>query len=35
MTHIAQYLEEVRTTIAAACRKVGRDPAEVRLVAVA
>lgn len=34
MTHIAQYLEEVRTTIAAACRKVGRDPAEVRLVAV-
>jgi len=34
MTHIAQNLEEVRTTIAAACRKVGRDPAGVRLVAV-
>jgi pyridoxal phosphate enzyme (YggS family) len=34
MTHIAQNLEEVRATIAAACRKVCRDPAEVRLVAV-
>jgi hypothetical protein len=34
MTPIAQNLEEVRTTIAAACRKVGRDPAVVRLVAV-
>jgi hypothetical protein len=34
MTHIVQNLEEVRTTIAAACRKVGRDPAGVRLVAV-
>jgi pyridoxal phosphate enzyme (YggS family) len=34
MTPIAQNLAEVRTTIAAACRKVSRDPAEVRLVAV-
>jgi PLP dependent protein len=34
MTHIAQNLEEVRTTITTACRKVGRDPAGVRLVAV-
>ncbi len=34
MTEIAQNLEEVRAAIAAACREVGRDPAEVRLVAV-
>ncbi|MHB9074290.1 MAG: YggS family pyridoxal phosphate-dependent enzyme [Desulfobaccales bacterium] len=34
MTQVAQNLEEVRTTIATACRKVGRDPAGVRLVAV-
>jgi pyridoxal phosphate enzyme (YggS family) len=34
MTQIAQNLTEIRATIAAACRKVGRDPGEVRLVAV-
>jgi pyridoxal phosphate enzyme (YggS family) len=34
VAHIAQNLEEVRRTIVAACNKVGRDPAEVRLVAV-
>jgi PLP dependent protein len=34
MTQIAQNLAEVRSTIAAACRKAGRDPAAVRLVAV-
>jgi len=34
MSFIAQNLAEVRATIAAACRKAGRDPAEVRLVAV-
>jgi pyridoxal phosphate enzyme (YggS family) len=34
MTHIAQNLEEVRATIATACRKKGCDPAGVRLVAV-
>ncbi len=34
MNPIAQNLAEVRATIAAACREVGRDPAEVRLVAV-
>jgi PLP dependent protein len=34
MTQIAQHLEGVRNTIAAACRKVGRNPAAVRLVAV-
>jgi pyridoxal phosphate enzyme (YggS family) len=34
MNPIAQNLEDVRNTIAAACRKVGRDPAAVRLVAV-
>jgi pyridoxal phosphate enzyme (YggS family) len=34
MNPIAQNLAEVRAAIAAACRKVGRDPAEVRLVAV-
>jgi pyridoxal phosphate enzyme (YggS family) len=31
---IAHNLEEVRAAIAAACRKVGRNPGEVRLVAV-
>jgi pyridoxal phosphate enzyme (YggS family) len=34
MTSIAKNLEEVRRIIATACSKVGRDPAEVRLVAV-
>jgi len=34
MNSIARNLEEVRATIAAACRKVGRDLAEVHLVAV-
>lgn len=34
MNPIAQNLAEIRAAIAAACRKVGRDPAEVRLVAV-
>jgi pyridoxal phosphate enzyme (YggS family) len=34
MNPIAQNLEDVRNTITAACRKVGRDPAAVRLVAV-
>jgi PLP dependent protein len=34
MTTIAQNLAEVRATIEAACRKVGRNPQEVRLVAV-
>jgi pyridoxal phosphate enzyme (YggS family) len=34
MTQIAQNLAEVHATIAAACRKAGRDPAAVRLVAV-
>ncbi|MFZ5448109.1 MAG: YggS family pyridoxal phosphate-dependent enzyme [Thermodesulfobacteriota bacterium] len=34
MTQIARNLEEVRNTIAAACRKAGRDPGGVRLVAV-
>ena len=34
MSSIAHNLEEVRSTIAAACRKVGRDPKDVRLVAV-
>ncbi len=34
MNLIAHNLEEVRTTIAAACRQAGRDPKAVRLVAV-
>jgi PLP dependent protein len=34
MTPIAQNLAKVRATIEAACRKVGRNPQEVRLVAV-
>jgi pyridoxal phosphate enzyme (YggS family) len=34
LTPIAQNLAEVRATIATACRKVNRDPEEVRLVAV-
>lgn len=34
MNPIAQNLDAVRQAIAAACRKVGRDPGEVRLVAV-
>ncbi len=34
MTQIAHNLEEVRRRIAAAARKVGRDPAAVKLVAV-
>jgi pyridoxal phosphate enzyme (YggS family) len=34
MSPIAPHLAEVRATIAAACRKVGRDPQAVRLVAV-
>jgi pyridoxal phosphate enzyme (YggS family) len=34
MTTIAQNLAEVRATIEAACRKVGRNPQDVRLVAV-
>jgi len=34
MTQVAQNLEEVRAAIATACRKAGRNPAEVRLVAV-
>jgi len=34
MSQIAQNLEEVRQRLAAAARAVGRDPAEVRLVAV-
>ncbi len=34
MSQIARNLEEVRQRLAAAARAVGRDPAEVRLVAV-
>jgi pyridoxal phosphate enzyme (YggS family) len=34
MNPIAHNLEEVRSTIAAAARRAGRDPKEVRLVAV-
>jgi pyridoxal phosphate enzyme (YggS family) len=34
MSSIAQNLEKVRGRIAAAARKVGRDPAQVKLVAV-
>ncbi len=34
MTQIAQNLAEVRRRIAAAAYKAGRDPAQVRLVAV-
>ena len=34
MSQIAQNLEKVRHRIAAAARRVGRDPAEVKLVAV-
>ncbi len=34
MNSIAQNLEEVRAAMAAACRRAGRDPGRVRLVAV-
>jgi pyridoxal phosphate enzyme (YggS family) len=34
LTPVAQNLAEVRATIATTCRKVNRDPQEVRLVAV-
>jgi pyridoxal phosphate enzyme (YggS family) len=34
MNPIAQNLNEVRAVIAAACRRAGRDPGQVRLVAV-
>lgn len=34
MTQIAQNLAEVRNAITEACRRAGRDPGEVRLVAV-
>jgi len=34
MTDVAANLEKVRVDIAAACRRAGRDPADVRLIAV-
>jgi PLP dependent protein len=34
MNPVARRLEEVRAAMAAACRRAGRDPSEVRLVAV-